>query len=203
MVTLLQAVFSGFWLGTLREPDLRSIDSHYFANTPLYLDDKHNTSGLWQWEKDAVERYFTNCRTVLLLAAGGGREYFALSELGYQVDASECNPALVTAANDLAMRLGQLPRVRLATADEVPSGPPGDGAVIGWGAYMLVRGRARRVALLRALHARVSPGGPVLLSLFHRTGSDRRDRLTAAIANAVRLFTGAERAEAGDVLAPN
>jgi hypothetical protein len=197
------AVFDGVWLGILDRRSHHWVDEMCFRTWREYSTDAYNLSGLREWEKQAVERHFPPRSRILLIGAGGGREVVALHELGFDVDAYECNPDLVAAANRL---LGELegPEVRIVGRDEVPeAAEPCDGAVVGWGAYMLVRGKKRRVSMLEGLRRRIMPGGPVLLSFYVRAPAERRFRLSAAVGNVVRLFFGNERVEVGDGLAPN
>jgi hypothetical protein len=77
-----------------------------------------------------------------------------------------------------------------------------DAVVIGWSAYMHIMGRAHRLRLLSDLRQHLADGAPVLLSFFFRTGSERRHRITAAVANAVRRLLGRELVQLGDDLAP-
>jgi hypothetical protein len=78
-----------------------------------------------------------------------------------------------------------------------------DAAIIGWGAYTLVRGRDHRVALLREFRAKVDAGAPLFLSFFARRPRDRRLRVTARVGNAVARAFHREALEMGDDLDPN
>jgi hypothetical protein len=78
-----------------------------------------------------------------------------------------------------------------------------DGVVIGWGSYMLVRGRQRRIELLRALRTRARPEAPFLLSFFTRRGTPRALRMIARIGNLVASLGRRDRVEVGDDLTPD
>src|SRR5262245_31474728 len=67
----------------------------------------------------------------------------------------------------------------------------------------MIQGRGRRVALLRALRARMSDGAPLLVSFFPRRAEEWRFGLTASTANVARRLLGRELAEVGDYLEPN
>jgi hypothetical protein len=102
--------------------------------------------------------------------------------------------------------------VEAAPRDSCPAGERRyGGAIVGWGAYTLIQGRARRVGFLPALRERTLPGAPLLLSFFPRSNqadsggpSDEwRFRHTAAVANTLRRATLREPVELGDYLEPN
>lgn len=200
---LLDAFVSGIWLGAFRRADLYAVDEAFYARAPQYYDETYNRSGLSGWEARMIADFFGGCQSLLVGSVGGGREAVALLERGFAVDAFECNPRLAEHANELLSKLGYAGDVVVAPRDEVPPGPPHDGAVVGWGAYTLIAGRDRRIAFLRQLHGRVVPGGPVLISFFHRDERERRFRLIARIAGFARLLLRGRRVELGDSLSPN
>ncbi len=201
--TALEVVHQGMWLGLMGPESLRGATALYYAGAGKYADRDYNLSGLHPWETDVVRRHFGACRSVLVAAAGGGREAFALERLGLAVTAFDCADGLVSAANALAAAEGLAVRIALAPPDAVPDGPGAfDGAVIGWGGYMHIPGRPRRVAFLGQLRAHLAERAPVLLSFFERQASARRFHAIRAIAAAVRhLRLSREPVELGDTLA--
>jgi hypothetical protein len=204
VVRAAHAIFDGFWLGALGRRSLHRIDELCYSGWGEYESDSYNRSGLRQWEREAIVGHFPSACRIILIGAGGGREVLALSELGYLVDAYECHPDLVRAANRLLDEVGLAVTVRPLERDKAPlAAEPSDGAVVGWGAYMLIRGRDRRIAFLEGLRTKLPPGGPILLSFYDRKPSDRRFHASAAIGNVVRLVAANERVEVGDGLAPN
>lgn len=210
VASAVQALSTGFWLGVLDTRRLADVDEAYYGAASRsgvdYTGDAHNLRGLFRWEADAVGRWFpAECR-VLVFAAGGGREMAALAGLGFAVDGVECHPALVETAARVLAAAGVDAQVLLAPRDGLPAGIEGeryDAIIVGWSSYMLVPGRARRVALLKALRAHVSPGAPVLLSFFTRPPGSRPHRWTARVANLFRAVLGRPRVEEGDTLGPN
>lgn len=200
---LLRASVAGLWLGVLTRDALLDIDNAFYSSTPQYRGDEYNQRGLWRWEQRVISRYFPTCRRVLVVGAGGGREVLALARRGYEVHGVECNPDLVHAANLLLEREALPPRVLYAPPDTCGEHSAiYDGLIIGWGAYMLIQGRARRVALLQSMRAQVHPGAPVLVSFFFRSPAARRFRVTTAIGNTLRWLLGREGLELGDALEP-
>jgi hypothetical protein len=200
---LLQAVYDGVWLGLLHREHLYAVDERFYNRNASYHGDAHNLRGLFDWEKAALEA-FEGCRRVAVLGAGGGREVLALSRLGYAVEGYECNAALVHAAQNFLARQDCPAPIRHLPRDQVPAaGEPYDGIILGWGSYTLMPGRAHRIDLLRRLRPLVRPGGPILLSFYTRGVDTQRFRVSAAVANGIRVLTRGERIERGDALAPN
>jgi hypothetical protein len=200
----LDAAWSGLWLGAMRREDLLDVDTAYYLELDRYRTEEHNRYGLFDWEEESLREYFPLRGRLLVTAAGGGREVLALSARGYDVDGFECNPGLVDYATELLSRDAPTASVRHLPADRAPAGGgPYDGAIVGWVSYMLVPGRARRVAFLRELRALLADGAPILLSFFTREPAAPRYRVVAAVARVVRRLRGGEPIELGDDLTPN
>lgn len=209
-IRFVSAVFTGFWLGLLSKSDLEAVDDAYYVgsgkgrSTLDYRSSEYNKRGLFGWERRAIDEFFPAGGKLAVLGAGGGREVLALRQLSFSVDGWECQPEFVNAANELLRAQGLEPSVSLVPRDSVPAGRTVyDGLIIGWGAYTLVSGRARRVALLQALRSKIKPGGPILLSFHGRSTGDMRYRIAATVGNLGRRLLGRERVEVGDYLAPN
>jgi hypothetical protein len=203
-VNAARAVFVGTWLGLLDRRSLHAADALYYRRARLYHDAQYNLGGLSPWEADVVERHFQGCRSVIVSAAGGGREVIALERRGLKAFAFECNPELIAVANELLSREGLTGRVVLAPRDECPTAiPTCDGVIVGWTSYTLMQHRSIRVRFLRQLRAHVPVGAPLLLSFFMRRRATRHLRLVAATANVFRFINRRERAELGDDLVPN
>jgi len=203
---LLRGLFSGICLGLLRDETLLKINNTYYSSTKKYKDPDYNKGGLWAWERAIIARYFHNCKRLLLIGAGGGREVLALRRLGYDVHGFECNSDLVHVANALLEEEGLSPRIQFAPPDMCPTGKGPqltyDGLIVGWGAYMLIQGRNNRVALLRKMRAHVNAGAPLLISFFFRSPDARQFLITKAAGNTLRRLLGRENIEVGDALEP-
>ena len=199
-----RASFDGAWLGILDHEATHALDEAYYDETRKYTDEAYNRRGLHDWEREALERFFGGRRRIVVTGAGGGREVLALLGLGYDAVGYEPNPGLVEFGAGLLERDGHLERLRHVDRDAWPrdSGPC-DGIVVGWGSYMLIRGRERRVEFLREARARLEPGAPLLLSFFPRTGRPAYLRLVALVGNAVRRVRRAPPLEFGDAMERN
>lgn len=202
--TFIGVAFTGVSLGALSDRRRYAIDRVYYDRERMYHTARYNEQGLWDWEQQALKSYFEGCQRLLVPCAGGGREVIALRRMGVDAAAFECHPELAAFANTLLERLGFAPDVRSAARDECPDfATPFTGAVVGWGGYMLIRSRRRRVEFMRRLRSQMIAGAPVLLSFIARTRGARRFAATAAVANAARRLLGGEHVEVGDYLVPN
>jgi hypothetical protein len=197
----MHALHEGIWLGLLDRHLLNEVTRAHYQGSRIYAARDHNLSGLRPWERSAVERFFNGRSSILVGAAGGGREMLALLRGGFQVDAFECTPDLVTTGEQLVREQGYSGKFIACAADRVPSECGRyDAALVGCGAYSHMAGRATRVAFLRELRSHVRSGGPILLSFFVRYGAGRA-RAAAAVARWIRrLRRSNERVELGDML---
>jgi hypothetical protein len=198
-----RACLIGLWMGILSREDLHQIDREYYDTTIGFTSETYVAGGLSRWEEKAIDDHFGGARTLVVLGAGSGREMIALGERGYDVVGYECHSGLreagarvlETGVSDAALR----PMER----DLCPDIDPGcDGIVIGWGTYMLIQGRDRRVRLLADLRDAVSPGTPLLLSFFVRKEGERRFRIAAAVARPLRGLLRRDPIELGDFMSP-
>ena len=198
-----RGAFDGIWLGLLDKRQIALIDEAYFQSQRMYVAEGYNRQGLWQWERHAIDTYFGGASKVAVTGAGAGREVLALLELGYDAFGYECNDKLAEFGNDLAIASGYGLRIHTADRDVWPKQAAGvDAAVVGWGSYMHIAGRRRRVAFLADARAALPDGAPILLSFFARRGTSIRFRAVVRIGNLLRRMRRRDTLEAGDALAP-
>jgi hypothetical protein len=210
-VRLSHGVFIGAWLGLLSPSDLDDVDDLYYVGAsakqvgPIdYTSAEYNKLGFFEWEQRVIDAHFAPFGSLALMAAGGGREVLALRRSSWQVDAWDCQPAFVAAANALLVAEGFEPCVSFAPRNAVPDGAERyDGVIIGWGAYSLIARRERRVEVLHALRAKVEPGAPLLVSFLTRHSREVDYRITARVGNVVRRAMRRRPLEVGDTLEPN
>jgi SAM-dependent methyltransferase len=200
-----QALHQGLWLGFLDGAALQAATARFYGSSFRYRGAYHNRAGLFGWEASIIERHFGGCPTVLVGAAGGGREVVALARRGIAVDAFECSPTLMAAAEELLREEGLTARVRLAPPETLPDGlGTYDGAILGWGGYSHVAGRSARVRLLRAIARHLRPGGPLLFSFQTRPSDPSDQRMYRWIYATARAVRAARRSrsplELGDTL---
>ena len=170
---LVEATFDGLWLGLLDHDSLAAIDEAYYESAveavsgeqARYHDRSHITQGLHPWERAMTTRFPPGAR-VVVTSAGAGREVLALTDLGFDVVGFEPNSHLVEAGRRV---LADPSSLRPSRRDEFPAAAgPAEVVIIGWGSYMLVKGRTARTALLRGAASAIPAGGLVLVSFFVR-----------------------------------
>ena len=204
LTSFLDAFHSGFWLGALGKKGIAYSDELHYRTNTIYVEDEYNEKGLYDWEEYIVKNHFAEVKTIMLIAAGGGREVIGLSRMGFRVDAFECNPALVEYGNKLLNKnkiessISHLPR------NTVPSQTKTyDAVIIGWGAYSHIKGRPSRIKFLKDLQAFMHPGSRLMISFIWVKGRNCRDKMIQRVSGFVGFFTRNERSELGDKLVPN
>lgn len=201
---VIRGAFDGVWLGAADDALLHAIDARYYAGQAEYADPRYNRSGLHEWEAALLAEHFSASRRLIVTAAGGGREVLALAKQGFEVLGFEPHPRLADAARALLVEEGTTATVEQCVRDRWPaSGRTADGVIVGWGSYMLIRGRERRVRFLHDARASLAPGSPILLSFFVRAGDTLYFRTVARTGTAIARLRRAPAVELGDALAPN
>jgi len=198
-----RGLWAGLWLGLLSRKQIHLIDQQSYGTSKSYLGADHNLSGLFGWEAEAIDHHFQDCRRLVLLGAGAGREVAPLLDRGFEVDAFECHEGLCEAGNDLLAKHDPPGSIMGMERDRCPVlGTNYDGNIVGWGMYTLIQGRGRRIQLLRELRASVNQDAPMLLSFYILGGPQRRYRIAARFGNVIRHILGRERLDFGDDLSP-
>jgi hypothetical protein len=161
VTTGVRSVHEGLWLGLLDHPHLRAVTDQRYEMWRTYGADDHNLSGLMPWEESALDRFFGGCGSLLVGAAGGGREVLALARQGYRVTAFDCSEHLLNRCRRLLADEGLAVSAAVSPPDHVPDGVgQSDGAIIGWGGYMHIPGRPARVNFMQQIRSHLPPGGP-------------------------------------------
>jgi SAM-dependent methyltransferase len=201
LLTGIRAVHTGFWLGLLDRQALQGLTTRQYEDDDSYAEENYNLSGLHHWETSVVEQYFSGCRTLLIGAAGAGREIIALSRRGFQADGFDCSPRFLERARSLCEAQGVAANLFLAAPGEAPEeAGVYDGLILGWGGYIHIPGRERRVRFLREFRKHVKAGGPLLVSVISR-GESGRVKISFAVARLVRaLSLSREPVALGDTL---
>jgi len=204
LTAFLDAAYSGFWLGVMSEKSLDYSDELYYKRNKNYTEDKYNLSGLFDWEKPMIQKHFSNAKTILLIAAGGGREVLALSKMGFEVDGYECNPTLIEYGNALLQKNKIDNKIKYLERNSVPAEiKKYDGIIIGWGAYSHISGNRKRLSFLKALYPFMHNETPLMISFLWTSKRDRRDKIIKSISDFFRTSSRKEKTEPGDKLEPD
>jgi hypothetical protein len=105
-IRLLGILHEGFWLGCLDSEDLTAVTIRSFQRSHRYNGLEHNQSGLFAWEREAVDNFFRPGSRILVAASGGGRELIALHSFWLQADGFDCTPSLLETSRWLLQELG-------------------------------------------------------------------------------------------------
>jgi 2-polyprenyl-3-methyl-5-hydroxy-6-metoxy-1,4-benzoquinol methylase len=173
-----------------------------YTDWKSYHADDYNKSGLWPWEADMLERYFSNCKTILVGAAGGGREILSLAARGFQVDGFDCFPEFLDTSQAILSSKNVSAHMILAAPDHVPETfGVYDGGIMGWSGYSHISGTQNRVIFLKEFRQHIQKGGPLLISFFTLPEDSYQFKLVYLTARAVRaLRFSREKVERGDIL---
>ena len=193
------------WLGLLDANDLNAVTAMPYSTPGGFDSEEFNFQGLWSWEEAVIERIFGDCRTILIAAAGGGREAIALGSKGFEVTAFDCSETLTRAARTNLAKAGVKAVVLDSAPDDVPDGlGEYDGLLVGRGAYHHIPGRQRRIQFLKKCRAHLPANAPLFLDDFHVMPPDNKGLMrTAVIARFVRrMRSSQEPVELGDQLNP-
>lgn len=171
----------GVWTGALLNRALRDAEKEALS-VDLYdvsFRPENDHAGLYEWEARWFERRLPSPpASILIGAAGSGREAAALRALGYEVRAFEpsasafrlCQHTLGSELVDQASYQDLIAAVLHGTNTRlrVDRDTRFDAVLLGWGSFGHVLRRQDRLTLLRACD-QLTPDGPILLSIFDPT----------------------------------
>lgn len=148
---------------------------------PTYTSDK-----LFDWEQLCVSTYFPSPpASILVLAAGKGRELRALQKLGYSVYGVEMDLECLEIARRITSPIGMLGTARASFLDIAESTwrlPDAlfNGIIIGWAALTHLSSQGLATELFRKLSEQY-PGVPMIMSRAHIPKIRGWHRLLSAI----------------------
>jgi len=203
LVTGIQAVHSGFWLGILAPEQLDAATIEFYRSHSQFGDPIHNLRGLSGWEARVVESHTNPGTRVLVPSTGAGREILALTDLGYDATGYDPTPELVDLGRRLITETGSTATLLASHGNGLPEGldPPYDWALFGWGSISHVQGRENRIAVFWDIHKMVSPGGVFIVSFLPRQPHSARFNAVYRVASTVRdLRRSRDSLQLGDTL---
>ena len=195
------ALIQGVSLGVLNNEQLERLTEQRYANSfASYAEESYVNSGLFIWEREAIQRYFPAGGHILVAAAGAGREMIALANEGFQVDGFDCCAPLVKWGREELMKHGIHARLDYAPPSTLPEcDGRHDAVLVGFSGYMYIPGRDRRISFLRDLSRCLNQDAPIMLS-FMEGENGRRRVWTARIGTAIRKLRRLNPVEEGDSL---
>lgn len=193
-----------FWLSILSPGAIAAIDDYHYRKSKRYLNNSFNTSMLNDWEQDMVNRFFGTCQSILVLGSGGGREVYALAKQGFEIDGYECNKSLVESSQQMLHDKGIDASIEWVAPSHAPlNGKIYDGIILGWGAYIHVKGKENRIQLIKEMGTHIKSGAPLLISYWF--ANSRADAYCRKLYKTNKFFSRlffTKPIEKGDRLAP-
>ncbi len=161
-------ISEAFWMSVLSKKSIAAIDEHHYSRSKKYNDEAFNRSLLNEWEDEMVNKYFSQCKNIMVLASGGGREVYALLKKGFNAEGYESNAQLVGFSQGFFRKEGLNALIEHVAPSHCPDNDKiYDGIILGWGAYNHVRGKNVRINFLKEINTHLSTGSPFLISYWH------------------------------------
>lgn len=204
-----EGIFCGFWLTVLSQTELEIISQLYYQNAELYGDydytsQEYNHTGLHSWERNVINKLFPSSPApIVVIGAGGGREVLALAKQGYQpIIGWECSSVLIKTASKVLSGYNNKAIINYTEPNRCPpSVHKFKAAVLGWGAYTLIRKSEQRIALLKELAKQLVSGSPILISFLTRKDNESHYAAAMLTNKLMRFLYRGEYVEIGDYLA--
>jgi SAM-dependent methyltransferase len=152
----------GMGAGTLRRHDLGWAIAQRWED--FGTTEAHVLSGLMPWEQELFTRFLKPDDEILVVGCGAGRDLIALLRAGYRAEGLEVAPGVAATARSMLRGQGLDAAVTVGAIESVALGKPYDVCIFSWFCYSYIPQRAVRLAALRAVGARLKPGGRIMVS---------------------------------------
>jgi SAM-dependent methyltransferase len=129
--------------------------------------------GLRRWESNVLQSFVVETGAILDIGCGGGREAFALEQLGFQITGIDISEAQVESARCKAVELGSRVEFRIYDGKSLEFPEESFDSITLWSQVLCnVPGTRKRAELLRECYKVLKPGGTLSLSAHdkERTG---------------------------------
>jgi SAM-dependent methyltransferase len=150
--------------GLLRADTLERHTAENWRRFGLAQSEADVAEGLFGWERRFYARCMAPGERVLVVGCGSGRDLLALLQLGYRADGLEPVAACVELARARLAAAGLTAEVQVADVATAALAGAYDVVLFSWFCYSYLPGRARRLAVLRAVRRHLAPGGRVVVS---------------------------------------
>jgi hypothetical protein len=203
VLRFIHALVQGFWLDVLSKKSLYALTRHYYerGDKNQYKSASWNKKGYLPWEEYVIHRYFKDCKKIMVLGAGGGREVLALLKAGCLVHGYESNPNLVKCANELIEKQWYTTRIQYLAEDMPPqSRGKYNGIILGWGVYSHIKGRETRIRLIKRLSDNMYNNSPLLISFWAISSYPGDFKFKKRVANFFTTIKRSDKVELGDEL---
>lgn len=155
---------------------------------------------LFPWEENAINSFFPKPPAKIFVgAAGGGRELFWLTKLGYHFAFLEPIPQLALCAksrvpkeNLLAFTISHYEDLINKRIEEIEVYAPYDAVILSWSSFIHILDKDTQIKLLEKVR-KLCPEGPILLSWFKDTEIGPKTRLFRKILSCLGLKTYTNR----------
>lgn len=203
IINFLRALINGIFIGILNREQLKQIDQWFYNRRDIYTSDSYNKKPLFSWEEAAIHKFFSDCKNLYVLAAGGGREIYNLHRMGFNADGSEYNEKIRTYGNEFLKREGINKVIEAAERDKcVIPNCKYDGIILGWGFYTHIKGRNKRIELLSQVADMLNDDGFILCSFWSTCTPTIMLKRIEKTGRFFARLTNNEMPELGDSLAP-
>ncbi len=161
------------WLSFLSEKQFKGLIESFYKNDNRYTQSNKIKKGLFQWEMDIAKYSPIKDAKIVVIGAGGGRECWALNELGFNVSGYEPDSKMVEYAKRFILEK-QLPiKYTELPANAIPN-EKCDLFWFGWGVYTHIFGRDKRVDMLLEAKSVIPTNGYIIISYWIENRSDKK-----------------------------
>lgn len=169
----LDLINEAFWLAVLSKKSLETLLQKHYESGKRYTNNENTLKGLFTWEKEIANKFTPPQSRIIIIAAGGGREAFALAQRSCIVEAYETDKKMVSYAQSVFKDKNLPVTFSQHEINTIPSGTC-DVFWFGWGVYTHFIGQENRVQLLVEASLRIEENGYIIISYWRETRSIER-----------------------------
>ena len=176
------------------ESHLKTVVSHFSSEEEVAHYKNRATEGLRRWEQEIVRRFMSSGK-VLSVGCGGGRESFALEQLGYKPYGIDISEGQIASANQTKKRRSSSATFQAYSGADFPFPDGFFRSVTVWSQVLgNVPGKRKRLHMLKECHRVLEPNGIVSASVHDL------EKTMKIVAEAGQHYIEPEDSESGDIL---